>query len=145
MSTILRTTAVAAVAALVVPVALDAQEAEEPQPGTLVVRYFQCPLHHQDEAVEMLNTDWRGYADAEIEAGNLIDYGILVHSWGDEWNVMDYFVAEDHASFRTAWSSMVQQAQAEDPDGEEFDRFSEMCPGHKDNIYSFVDPPDEMN
>ena len=131
-----------AVLALSLLVFLPPLHAQQAEPGTLVVRYFKCPMNHQDEAVEMLNTDWRGWAEEEIDEGRLIDYGVLVHSWGDEWNVMDYFVAESQSAFQEAWSSLISRADEADPDGEMVDRMGEICPEHKDNIYSYVDPPE---
>lgn len=115
-----------------------AQEQEGPQPGVIVVRYFQCPLNHQGEAVEMLNTGWRPIVQEMIEEGHFLDYGILTHAWGDEWNVMDYFVAESPAAFHEAINVAFQRAGERLPEPET--PFGELCPYHKDNTYAVVPP-----
>lgn len=116
---------------------LSAQDATA---GVTVVRYFECGLADLGEAVEMLNGSWRGYAEELIEEGLLVDYGILTHSWGDEWNLVDWFAATDQAAFQAAWRELLLRFQEDDSDGEQFTRFGELCPRHKDNIYSVVPP-----
>ncbi len=113
---------------------------DEPQPGVAAVRYFECPLGDLGDAVRLLNGEWRAIAMDLIDEGMLIDYGILTHSWGDEWNLVDYFVATDIAAFHTAWGEMVTRQQARDPENELFESFAELCPRHKDNIYGVVLP-----
>lgn len=124
----------------------SAQEQEEqdegPQSNVVAVRYFQCPFHHQSTAVELLNTQFRPIVQELIDEGELIGYGILTHSWGDRWNVSDYFVAEDLVSFHEAFDeaySRVNERYPEEPDPP----FGELCPEHKDNIYFTVPPPEE--
>ena len=135
--------AVVLVSAVLAGPAVEAQEeAADARPGVSVVRYFKCPMGQSEEAVRILNEEWRAYAERQIEEGRLLDYGILVHSWGDEWNVMDYFVAEDMEGWRAAWSAMLSAMSEADPEGEMYERFSELCTEHKDNIYTVVPPPD---
>ncbi len=130
-----------------IPLALAAASAapalaqDEPQPGVAAVRYFECPLGDLGDAVRLLNGEWREIAMDLIDEGLLIDYGILTHSWGDEWNLVDYFVTTDIQAFHTAWGEMVTRQQARDPENELFESFSALCPRHKDNIYGVV-PPD---
>ena len=118
-----------------------AQEQEAPEPGVVVIRYFQCPLNHQAEAVEMLNTGWRSVVEEMIDEGHFIDYGILTHAWGDEWNVTDYFVAESSVAFHEAIQEAFQRAGEQLPEPET--PFGELCPYHKDNTYAVVQPPRE--
>lgn len=118
-----------------------AQEAEPPTPGVSAVRSFECGLGNLDEAVALLNGEWREIARGLVDEGRLLDYGILTHAWGDEWNLLDYYVAEDIESFHAAFGELVTRLQRRDPEGELFDEFAELCPRHKDNIYSVV-PPD---
>lgn len=121
----------------------SAQEAEEgPQPGVVSVRYFQCPFDTQGEAVRRLNTEWRSVVEELIDEGELLDYGILTHAWGDEWNVLDYFVAEDLVSFHEAFAEAFDRIQERVPE-EQDPPFGELCPAHKDNIYFVVAPPSE--
>lgn len=130
-------------AVLIVAFAAEAaaQQAQEgPEPGVVAVRYFQCPGPNQGEAVRMLNGQWRSAVQELIDEGGLLDYGILTHAWGDEWNVLDYFVAEDLVSFHQAFETAFDRVLERAPE-EERGRFGELCPGHKDNIYFVVPPP----
>lgn len=118
-----------------------AQEGEGAEPNVVTVRYFKCPLDHQGEAVEMLNTGWRPIVEEMIEEGHFVDYGILTHAWGDEWNVMDYFVSTDLVSFHEGISEAFQRAGERLPEPET--PFGELCPYHKDNHYFVVHPPSD--
>lgn len=121
-----------------------AQEEEEgPQPGVVVIRYFQCDMGRTGEAIEMLNTTWREVVESVIEDGMLIDYGILTHNWGDEWNLMDYFVAENSIAFHEGWNEALSRIQERDPEGTGFETFTDICTRHKDNMWGVVSPPSE--
>lgn len=126
--------------ALALVAASPAAAQDEPQPGVASVRYFECGLGNLAEAVRLLNGEWRDVAMDLIDEGMLIDYGILTHAWGDEWNLVDYFVATDIEAFHAAWGELVTRIQAGDPENELFESFAELCPRHKDNIYSVVPP-----
>lgn len=129
---------------LLLPGALAAQEEEEgPQPGVVVVRYFQCDMGRTGEAIEVLNTTWREVVESVIEDGMLIDFGILTHNWGDEWNLMDYFVAESSIAFHEGWSEALSRIQERDPEGTGFETFTDICTRHKDNIWGVVQPPSD--
>ena len=130
--------AVAIVAVLAVSTPLAAQD--EPQPGAVSMRYFECGLGDLGEAVGLLNEEWRPVAQELVDEGVLIAYGILTHGWGDEWNLIDYYVATDTEAFHAAWADLVQRFQARDPNGNMFEEFAELCPRHKDNIYGVVPP-----
>jgi hypothetical protein len=130
--------AAAIVAGLVVSTPLAAQD--EPQPGAVSMRYFECGLGDLGDAVQLLNEEWRPVAQELVDEGVLIAYGILTHGWGDEWNLIDYYVATDTQAFHVAWAELVQRAQARDPNGDMFEEFAELCPRHKDNIYGVVPP-----
>lgn len=135
----LRRWLVTAIAALV-GVSAPAVAQDEPQPGAVTVRYFECGLGELGDAVSLLNEEWRPIAQQLIDEGMLLDYGILTHSWGDEWNLLDYYVAETTQGFHVAWAELVGRAQTQDPDGDMFEEFAELCPRHKDNIYGVVPP-----
>ncbi len=130
--------AIAIVAGVGASTPLAAQDG--PQPGVATVRYFECGLGDLGDAVRLLNGEWRPIAQQLIDEGMLLDYGILTHAWGDEWNLLDYYVAESTQAFQTAWAELVRRFQARDSDGNMFEEFAELCPRHKDNIYSVVPP-----
>jgi hypothetical protein len=127
-------------AAALVGISTHALAQDGPQPGVVTVRYFECGLGDLGDAVRLVNGDWRPIAQELIDEGMLLDYGLLTHSWGDEWNLVDYYVTETSQAFQTAWAELVRRVQARDPDGNMFEEFAELCPRHKDNIYSVVPP-----
>lgn len=129
-------------ALLLTPVPARAQE-EAPEPGVVIVRYFECDLGRTGEAVQMMNGTWRSVVQSVIEDGMLLDYGILVHNWGDEWNLLDYFVAENSPAFFEGWGESLRRLGEADPEGTTFEGFTEICARHKDNIYGVVSPPSE--
>lgn len=71
----------------------------------------------------------------ELRAEGMIqDWGVLTHAWGDEWNFNFYIVADDHASWLSAWQELVRRMNERDSDW--FERFGSMCHSHKDNLYT---------
>lgn len=128
------------VCAVAVPAAAQDPGSEPATPGVSAVRFYQCGLADLDEAVEILNGTWREIANELVAEGALMDYGILTHAWGDEWNLVDYFAAADIESFHSAFGEMILRHQRRDRDGSELERLGELCPLHKDNIYSVVPP-----
>ena len=116
----------------------SAQEA--PQPGLVTMRYYQCGVGDLDDAVGLLGGTWRDVADELVAEGVLLGYGILTHAWGDEWNLVDYIAAADMESFQAGWAELLRRYQARDRDGSDIDELNELCPTHKDNIYSVVPP-----
>jgi hypothetical protein len=129
-----------AVASLALLGSAAGSRAQEPQPGVVTMRFYECGLADLGAAVDIMNGDWRAIAVDLVEEGRLIEYGILTHSWGDEWNLVDYWVATDAAAFQRAFSEFVVRAQRQDPDGDAFAEFAALCPRHKDNQYSVVPP-----
>jgi hypothetical protein len=120
------------------PAGTVAQEAAVP--GLTTVRYYQCGVGDLDEAISILNGTWRETADELVGEGVLLGYGILTHAWGDEWNLVDYIVAANMEAFQVGWAELLRRYQARDRDGSDIDDLNELCPRHKDNIYSVVPP-----
>lgn len=117
--------------------------AAQAAPGVLVIRYFKCSP--EAAGVEMLN---RGQPIVEelIAEGQLIDYGLARHSWGDEWNVVDYWIAADLPAFQAAFNEVLRrfrERSAGQPTPEGQRPFNEICTAHKDNIYALVAPAAE--
>jgi hypothetical protein len=72
--------------------------------------------------------------NAFVDEGKLIDWGVLVHEWGDEWNWNIYYTAESHAAFVDFWAEYVDRLDQQHPGW--FDRFGTLCAEHRDNIYT---------
>ena len=86
-------------------------QAQEQATGThIVVRYFKC--NPTGVAIRMFQRT-RHVAQEMVDEGKFVDYGILSHNWGDEWNVVDYTVvdgiAEYFANF-SEWTRRVGEA-----------------------------------
>ncbi|MFV1986010.1 MAG: hypothetical protein ACC682_01905 [Gemmatimonadota bacterium] len=129
-----------AVGALILALSAAGVRAQEVTPGVATMRYYQCGMADLADAVEILNGTWREVADELVSEGVLLGYGIMTHSWGDEWNLVDYFVAADTEAFHSAWTELLLRYQARDRDGSDIRKLGELCPVHKDNIYSVVPP-----
>lgn len=124
------------------------QQAQQPaaEPTHIVVRYFQCPM--AGEAIRRFQ-EGQPIVRQMISEGKFLDYGLLTHNWGDEWNVVDYFVISNLDGFFTNFTEMgrrlnaANEARAAAPGQQEETRrpFNEICTAHKDNIYSIVQPP----
>ena len=69
-----------------------------------------------------------------VQEGKLLNWGILEHRWGDEWNWNMYYVAKDVPTFLEAFNHFITKATEVDPD------FAtdvwEVCFEHKDAMYA---------
>lgn len=132
-------------ALVLLPPSLEAQApAQGPTPTHTVVRFFKCDP--QGAAVRALQRA-RPEVQKMIAEGKFIDYGILTHAWGDEWNVVDYFVVDGLDGFFTNFTELFQRIQAANrqrapQEGQEEEpSFGQACTEHKDVIYAIVAPP----
>jgi hypothetical protein len=114
---------------------------QEVIPTHSIVRFFKCSP--TGTAIEWLQR-WRPFVQEMIEEGKFVDYGILRHAWGDEWNVVDYFVVADLGSFFPNFDELIRRVLDSDKrtewEEEELPSFSEVCTQHKDIIYAIVPP-----
>lgn len=140
-----RSIAVAAIL-LFAGAATESRAQEGPQPTHIVIRSFQC--NPMGQALQYFQ-EWRPVVQEMVAEGKFIDYGILSHAWGDEWNVVDYFLISDLSAYFEHFSELVQRIGAgnaarqggQEVLGEPARRpFSELCTAHKDNIYAIVAP-----
>lgn len=70
-------------------------------------------------------------AQAVVDAGEWNSAGVFYHTWGSEWNVNFYYIAEDVSQIMEGWQSYVASFSDDDPD------ITEYCHAHKDGIYQF--------
>ena len=68
-----------------------------------------------------------------VEAGHWMNWGILSHDWGDEWNFNIYYVAKDKETFFKGWYMFVKLMGEKYPDSME--EYQSLIIAHKDNIY----------
>ena len=134
----MRTPSILLVAGLALLAAAGPVQAQA-APGILVIRSFKCSP--EGMAVEMLNRT-QPIVEELIAEGRLMDYGLARHSWGDEWNVVDYWVAADLPTFQAAFTEILRRFRERNADRPAPERpLSEVCTEHKDNIYNLVAPP----
>lgn len=128
--------------AFVAPVALVAQEG--PLPGTIVVSYNKCDLGQVSYLTQLTDSAVVPIAQELVNEGKIFNYGLMTHSWGDEWNVVYYYVVENQDAFFSFWSEFVSRIQERHPDL--FGEFQSRCSEHKDSIYghaAFTAPAQE--
>ena len=113
-------------------------EAQDQAPTHVVMRYFKCS--NQAAAISALQQA-RPIMNEMIAEGKFVDYGILSHSWGDEWNVVDYTVVAGIDDFFANFSELISRVTAVIPAGDEDAPSLDSCTEHKDNIYTYVAPP----
>jgi len=69
-----------------------------------------------------------------VQQGKLLNWGILEHSWGDEWNWNIYYAAKDIPTFLDAFETFVSESTKADP--EFISEYWEACFEHKDAMYT---------
>ena len=131
-------TSLLGVALLALTMPAEPIQAQETLPTHIVMRYFKCA--DQGEAVRALQLG-RPVVQQMVGEGKFLDYGILSHNWGDEWNVVDYFVVAGIGSFFANFTDLAGRIGAAAAASTDEDAPTlESCTEHKDNIYAWVAP-----
>jgi len=109
----------------------DADEAEDDDPGMMVISSWKCT------DVGAVNAAWEGNylarAQAVVDAGQWNGAGVFYHSWADEWNVNFYYIADDIPAILEGWRTYTGSFEDSDPD------LTDYCTDHKDGFYAFGD------
>ena len=126
------------------PIELAAQRTSAaPQaPGIVIIRSYACGTVNVDSASVILSDTWGANALELIREGSLLDYQILKRIWGDEWNLIEMFVAADDESFQYAVEEIGLRLQVVDSASRaRAATFATLCPRQKDSQYSVVSSP----
>lgn len=99
-----------------------------------IVVFSQNKCNNVEDVLKLIKEEFGPFLNAQVDAGNLMNWGILTHSWGDEWNFNIYYSAENFTKFQAAFSEAVKNSREKYPDS--FKKFQEACFEHKDNIYN---------
>jgi len=75
-------------------------------------------------------------AQEVIEEGYWRYFQLLIHSWGDEWNLLYYTRAPSMEDYFTGWAHYISSVNDRYPESLEW--FFEVCPEHRDNFYHSV-------
>lgn len=113
------------------------------QPGVVVVSYNKCSMRAPAQLDSLNALAFFPALDELVNERRLLGWGALGHAWGDEWNYVIYYTAENVAAFHSAFNEAVRRVGQRRPDV--WDMFGTLCTEHKDNIYSVrrlgVQPP----
>jgi len=108
-------------------------------PSTLMTAW-KCDIAHLGEIVQGMNTYAKPAAQEMIDEGMITNWGLMVHSWGDEWNVVSHMTGEDPAALMTANAELNSRTAANaEAGGEDMDMpppLVRYCTNHKDNFYT---------
>jgi len=75
-------------------------------------------------------------AQEVIEGGDWQYFQLLIHSWGDEWNVLYYTRAPSMDDYFTGWAHYISAVTDQHPEALEW--FFDACPEHRDNFYHSI-------
>jgi hypothetical protein len=100
---------------------------------TVVFSQNKCYAEHISDLVDMTRDLTGPIMNDVVAAGHWINWGVLQHSWGDEWNFNNFYAAKDRASFFKGWDMFVATVSEKHPDA--FKIWQQYCFEHKDNIY----------
>lgn len=123
--------------------AQQTQQATQAQQGIVVVSSSKCKFDKLTEVNNWMRQTGAPILNDLVKQGRLINWGTLMHMWGDEWNSVTYYSARDLNTFSAAFSEFFRRAMQADPTT--MQRISEWCTEHKDNIYTTVvsSPPSQ--
>ena len=105
------------------------------QNPTVGVSYWKCDFAHMGELTNAADSLLTPIAQELVNEGKLYAFGTLGHAWGDEWNLVFYWVAEDIPAFTAGWAEMTSRINQRHPDAFPI---TDYCSDHKDNIYTQV-------
>jgi len=106
------------------------------QDVTVVFSQNKCKMNKLSDLQKMMEENGAVILNDLVEQEKLIDWGVMTHAWGDEYNWNVYYVAESHTKFLEAWDEFIKQVAENDP---EFgDKLWEICWEHKDSIYTKI-------
>ena len=122
----------ALVLALVLPLTAQAQDGAP----TMGISQWKCNFGYIGDLVEEMNEAGLPVAQQMVDDGTIMNWGMMTHAWGDEWNVLFYVGIPDGTPFMET-AAELQNRQIEAFGDESNARFLENCTEHKDNIYTW--------
>lgn len=126
------TSALLVLALVIAAAPAQAQNAPPQQPPTIFVISWQCDRTAVDGLVETMKTQQLVIAQELVNEGALWSYSVMVHDWGDEWNLVAVLMADDMAKGDAASNAIRQGMQ------ERFgpaNPIAQHCSDHKDSVY----------
>ena len=102
------------------------------QQNVLVVSQNKCDFSKQERLQQMIDSVWQPIAQELVNEGKLVSYGSAYHHWGDEWNVLQWYVAPSIPVFLTTFDEIVKRLNQRHPTV--FPYFLGACTEHKDSF-----------
>lgn len=110
-------------------------QSQELQTSFMMLNQHVCPPQNMEQVMDFARQQLAPALAQMKAAGEISEWGILTHAWGDEYNFNFYLITADIDRFvSTAWPSLVARTTELDPDW--YDRFAPLCTMHKDNLYT---------
>ena len=110
---------------------ISAQSEEQP---LLVVSFNKVNMGDIGQVNQIFDSLFAPILRELVDEGMIFGFGSFNHAWGDEWNVNNWYVAKDWASFGKFWDEFTSRAGERHPDG--FASVVKYFQAHKDNIYT---------
>ena len=104
------------------------------QNPTVVFSQNKCDYGKLDSMREKVKEVSAPILNNLVQQGALLNWGILEHQWGDEWNWNMYYAAKDIPTFLNAFQTFVSESSKADPTF--ITDFWEACMEHKDAMYT---------
>lgn len=128
--------ALTAFAALALPAAAQAQEAED-DPPVLRLSFFICDLSgdNGDAINEEIETRQMPIWNALVDEGMVTEYGYFFHWWADQWNMGIYTVAPTLQAIIDASDEAGNRIEAQYGENAP-SAIGDHCPQHRDGFYT---------
>ncbi len=99
----------------------------------LVTASYKCRSDKVPALRAFNDTAFVATAQDLVNEGKLLSTSTAYHLWGDEWNVVYWYTAEDIPGYLAAFSELLSRVGQRYPEGGA-ERAS-WCTEHRDNIY----------
>ena len=103
---------------------------------TVVFSQNKCYFQFEEENTKLWKEQLAPILNDLVKQEKLIDWGVLTHAWGDEWNWNVYYVAENQNKFNDAFGEFFERVLENNPDV--MKEFGKFCFEHKDSIYTEI-------
>jgi hypothetical protein len=115
-------------------VALLASTYAVAQAQTLVLQQNKCDMGKVGEIRAFVDSAFVPIAQELVNEGKIMGFHSAFHSWGDEWNVVYIYVAEDIPAFLSAFGEVFSRMVERYP--EAMPMMRDWCFEHKDSFLS---------
>ena len=104
--------------------------------GTMHLSRAKCSWGVLSEIELLTDSIYVPIAQQMVEEGIMLAYGLLIHDYGDGWNVAWYTMAGDRQSMFVAREELTRRQEEQYPDLNFLAWFAERCHEHEDLIYT---------